>query len=94
MPAVLKSAHATHASKCDASVVAGLGQRSIAWRLGPHVRVAADSAPHIIASIVAWVLLTLVYYSATGGGRLRSVHAIRVKERAYKPCVKCESELT
>ena len=50
--------------------LAGLGQRSLARLLGPHVRVAADAAPHILGYIVAWALLTLVYHSATCGGRL------------------------
>ena len=42
--------------------VAGLGQRSLARLLGPHVRVAADAAPHILGYIVAWALLTLAWH--------------------------------
>ena len=61
--------------------VAGLGQRSLARLLGPHVRVAADAAPHILGYIVAWALLTLAYHSATCGGRLGKKSAIWEAER-------------
>ena len=54
--------------------LAGLGQlRSLARLLGPHVRVAADAAPHIFGCFVAWALLTLAYHSATWGGRLGEI---------------------
>ena len=48
--------------------LAGLGQRSLARHLVPGI--AADTAAPIRGNRVAWALLTLVYHSATCGGRL------------------------
>ena len=50
--------------------LAGLGQRSLARHLVPGIAADNDAAPHILGYIVAWALLTLVYHSATFGGRL------------------------
>ena len=48
--------------------LAGLGQRSLARHLVPGI--AADTAAPIRGDRVAWAFLTLVYHSATCGGRL------------------------
>ena len=51
--------------------LAGLGQRSLARHLVPGI--AADTAAPIRGDRVAWACLTLVYHSATCGGRLGEI---------------------